>query len=469
MLRLYSTLTRTVQPFKPLKKGKINLFVCGVTTYDYAHIGHAKSYVQFDVIARYLRYKGYKLFYLQNVTDIDDKIIDRAKETNQNALALSKQYEKEYHQDMKALKVISVTRFARATDYIPQLINQIKRLMQQGFAYEIADGIYFDIETFKGYGKLSQQPLGQLTNHRIAADINKHNPGDFVIWKKHKLGEPFWNSPWGEGRPGWHIEDTAITEHFFGPQYDIHGGGIDLIFPHHEAEIALMESLSKKPLVNYWLHNGFLLINNEKMSKSLNNFITIRDAIEKWGAMAVRFLFATSHYRSAINFTEESMRGAQSAIETLQNALRDAKQKLNDAKAGKTNKSFIKKLESFKSTFMKEMDDDFNTPRATAALFDIAHALNTAHGSKQTLKEALTIFTDLIDVFGLILEEKITIPETIRELVRGREQARKDKDWGKADSLRLKIQNAGFIVDDSDKGPIIKKNKIRNNKPISWA
>ncbi len=457
MLKLYSTLTRKVQPFKPLKKGKINIFVCGITSYDYAHTGHAKSYIQFDVIARYLRYRGHNVFYLQNVTDIDDKIIDRAKEKKQDPIELSRFYEKTYHEDMKQLNVTSVTTFARATDYIPQLISQIKRLQKNGFAYEIADGIYFEIEKFKEYGKLSKQPLEQLTKHRIAADLNKRNPGDFVIWKKYKPGEPFWNSPWGKGRPGWHIEDTAITEHFFGPQYDIHGGGIDLIFPHHEAEIALMESLSKKPLVNYWLHNGFLLINNEKMSKSLNNFITIREAIEKWGAMAVRYLFATSHYRSPINFTEESMKAAQSAVDSLKNTLRDTK--LSEAKSGKINPKFIKKLESFKSKFIKEMDDDLNTPRATAALFEIAHALNTANESKQTLKKAVGIFTEFVDVLGLVLEEKITIPRKVTELVKQREQARKDKDWGKADSIRAEITKLGYSVDDTARGPVVKKVK----------
>jgi cysteinyl-tRNA synthetase len=459
MLKLYNTLTRKIESFKPLNPKKIKLFVCGVTTYDYAHIGHAKSYIQFDVIVRYLRYRGYNVFYLQNVTDIDDKIIDRAKQEKRDPMELSRFFEKTYLEDMKALNVISVSKLARATDYMKEIIDQVKRMLDQGIAYELNDGIYFDIQKFKEYGKLSHQPLDKLTKHRVDANLSKRNPGDFVLWKKHKPGEPFWQSPWGKGRPGWHIEDTAITETLLGQQYDIHGGGIDLIFPHHEAEIAQMESLSHKPLVKYWLHNGFLMINNEKMSKSLGNFVTIRDAIGKWGAMAVRFLFATSHYRSQINFTEDSVKAAQAGVETIRNAFISLDVKIKEAKAGKIDDKFLQKAEKYKSQFIREMDDDFNAAKASAVVFDYIHALHAYEGNKQTLKRCVSILKELVEILGIVVDEKETIPKQVKDLVKQRELARKDKNWGKADLIRAEIGKMGYSVDDTGSGPVIKKIK----------
>ncbi len=457
MLKVHDTLKDKPIAFKPIKRGRINLFVCGITPYDYAHIGHAKSYVQFDVIARYLRYLNFKVFYLQNVTNIDDKTIARAKEENKAPLALAEFYFKTYLEDMKALNIKSVTKYAKATNYIKQIISQIQRLKKAGFAYQIPDGIYFDISKFKKYGKLSKQKLEELKQHRIEPNPDKRNPGDFALWKKAKPSEPSWPSPFGNGRPGWHIEDTAITEHFFGSNYDIHGGGSDLIFPHHEAEIAQMESLSKKPLANYWLHNGFLLINNEKMSKSLNNFITIKDAVKKYGSMPLRFLFATSHYRAQMNFTEQSIEAASSGYETLKNTLIAVKTKLSSAKPGKLDKNFIKKLESHKAEFIEHMNSDFNTPKAAASLFNISHDLNAYNCTKQTLSVGLKLFLELTGIFGLILEEKLTIPKQIHDLVKQREQARKNKNFALADQLRNQIKQLGFWVDDTESGPVIRK------------
>jgi len=457
MLTLYNTLTRKSEPFKPLNPKKIKLFVCGVTTYDYAHIGHAKSYIQFDVIVRYLRYRGFNVFYLQNVTDIDDKIIDRAAQEKRDPMELSRFFEKTYLEDMKHLNVTSLSKMARATDYMKEIINQVKRMLDEGIAYELNDGIYFDIQKFKEYGKLSHQPLDKLTKHRVDANLSKRNPGDFVLWKKHKTGEPFWPSPWGKGRPGWHIEDTAITETLLGQQYDIHGGGIDLIFPHHEAEIAQMESLSRKPLVKYWLHNGFLMINNEKMSKSLGNFVTIRDAIGKWGAMAVRFLFATSHYRSQINFTEDSVAAAQNGVETIRNAFVTLNLKIKEANVGKIDDKFLQKAEKYKSQFIREMDDDFNAAKASAVVFDYIHALHAYEGNKQTLKRCMSILKELTDILGIVVEEKETVPKDVKDLVKQRELARKDKNWNKADLIRGEITKLGFSVDDTASGPVVKK------------
>ena len=285
VLKLYNTLTRKKEVFKPIKGKEVKIFVCGPTVYDFSHIGHAKTYTQFDLIVKYLRYLGYKVFYLQNLTDIDDKIIKRANEEKNDPLKLAKKFEEEYKKDMLSLGVDSVDKYARATDYIPEIISQVKRLINKGIAYKISDGYYFDLTKFSEYGKLAKRTALEAEDSvsRIDENKEKKNKGDFCLWKFYKPGEPFWESELGKGRPGWHIEDTAITEKEFGPQYDVHGGAVDLIFPHHEAEIAQMESISgKKPLVKYWLHTAFLNIDTKKMSKSKGNFITIRKALKKY-------------------------------------------------------------------------------------------------------------------------------------------------------------------------------------------
>lgn len=288
MMKLYNTLTREKEIFKPIKENRVKMFVCGPTVYDHSHIGHARTYISFDMIARYLKYKGFSVFYLQNVTDIDDKILKRAQESSSDPQELARKFEEKYTEDMKVLGVENVNLYARATDHIPEIIQQIETLLSKGFAYETENGVYFDESKFSEFGKLSNRRIEDLNVHRISPDSNKRNPGDFVLWKK-KDDEPFWDSPWGSGRPGWHIEDTAISEEYFGPQYDIHGGGLDLIFPHHEAEIAQMESASgKKPMVRYWMHTGFLNVMGEKMSKSLGNFITIKDLLQEYSPEVFR-------------------------------------------------------------------------------------------------------------------------------------------------------------------------------------
>lgn len=358
---------------------------------------------------------------------------------------------------MKSLNVTSVTKYARATDFIPQIINQIKKLQGKNIAYEIDDGIYFDISKFQEYGKLSKQDIEQLKEHRIEVNPQKRNSGDFSLWKKQKPGEPSWDSPFGEGRPGWHIEDTAITEHHFGPSYDIHGGGIDLIFPHHEAEIAQMESLTSKPLSNFWLHNGFLLLNNAKMSKSLNNVITIQGAIEKWGAQPLRFLFATSHYRAQINFTEDSITAAISSIKTLKNTVINAKAKLIDASSGDPDEQFLGEINEHKNEFLKEMDTDFNAPNATAALFGMAHDINVYNGNKETFEKALSTLIELTNILGLVIDEQIEAPQKVQDLIKEREWARSNNDWDNSDKIREEIKKLGFWVDDTPTGPVIKK------------
>lgn len=313
-IKLYNTLTRKKEIFKPIKKGRVNFFVCGPTVYDYMHIGHAKTYIQFDIIVKYLRFIGYNVFYLQNITDLDDKIIKRAQEEKIDPLELARKFEKYYHEDEKDLNITAVTKYARATDYIKQIVKQTKTLVKKSYAYKISDGYYFNISKFADYGKLSNRTVlgAEDAISRIDESIEKKNKGDFCMWKFSKPDEPSWNTELGVGRPGWHIEDTAITESQFGPQYDIHGGARDLIFPHHEAEIAQMESASgKKPLVRYWLHTGFLNVDSQKMSKSLGNFVTIRDALKKYDYRVLRFFYIASNYRSPIDYNEKSLEGAK--------------------------------------------------------------------------------------------------------------------------------------------------------------
>ncbi len=457
-LRIYNTMSRKKEVFKPRHKDKVEMFVCGPTVYDHSHIGHAKSYVQFDMIARYLGYKGYKLFYLQNITDIDDKIINRANETKQDPKKVAEEFTKSYYEDMEALNVKSINQYANATDFIPQIISQIKRLFERGYAYEIDDGIYYDISKFKEYGKLSHQNLDELKVRRVEPNPQKRNPGDFSLWKKQKPGEPYWQSPWGKGRPGWHIEDTAITETVFGPQYDIHGGGIDLIFPHHESEIAQIEAVSgKKPLVRYWMHNGFLKVKGEKMSKSLGNFITIKDALKKWDAMALRYFFISSHYMAPINFTEKALDGAKNSVERFNDFII----KLREVKDGKQNKDVQKLIKDVKTKFEKAVDDDFNLSDALGNIFEFMRQINKLivknQISKADAQKVLETMMGLDSVLGVMKFEEEELDKEIKLLVEKREQARKDKNFELADKIRKDLKNSGIILEDTPQGVRWKK------------
>lgn len=449
-LKLYNTLTRKKEIFKPIKDKKVNLFVCGITPYDYAHIGHAKTYVQFDVIAKYLRYKGYNVFYLQNVTDIDDKIIQRAKEKNQKPMELVRNYEKEYLKDMEALSINSVNKFARATEHIKEIIKQVKTLMDRGFAYIIEnDGIYFDLSKFPEYGKLSGRKTEEAEDAvtRIDESVNKRNKGDFCLWKKSKKDEPSWKDPWfNNGRPGWHIEDTAISEKYFGKQYDVHGGARDLIFPHHEAEIAQMEAASgKKPFVKYWLHTGFLNVKGQKMAKSLGNFITIRDALKKYDAKALRLFYISAHYRSPIDFSEELLEQAKNSLQRLNDFILKSK--------NSEEKDDLKLIEKAKKEFIKCMDDDFDTVKALAVIFDFIREANKKGAGKKSY-ELMLEFDKLFNV--LTLEETELSPE-IKKLIDEREKARKEKDFGKADKIRQELRKKGIVLEDTKEGVRWKK------------
>lgn len=463
MLKIYNTLTRKKEPFLPRKDRKVNLFVCGPTVYDYSHIGHARTYIIFDVIAKYLKEEGgYDVFYLQNITDIDDKIINRAAERKTTPEKLARDFEKEYLKDMKSLKVDSVNKYARATEHIKEIISQVERLLEKGFAYQIKDGIYYDISRFKEYGKLSKRTALQAEDSvsRIDEGKEKKNKGDFCLWKFSKSGEPSWPSPWGKGRPGWHIEDTAITEKYFGSQYDIHGGARDLIFPHHEAEIAQMEAISgKSPLVKYWLHSGFLTVKGQKMAKSLGNFITIRDFLEKNPVRFLRLLMVKTHYRSPIDYNEEAILQCQKELARID----EFTDKVRSVKDKKKKDDAQLKIADYDNNFTEAMEDDFNTPKALAVIFYLVNEVNALMAqnelSQADSKDILKFLKKVDRIFGFIFkkESREKIPEEIIGLAKEREKYRKEKNWQKADEARKEIERKGFKVEDTKEGAKIKK------------
>ncbi|MEK7664240.1 MAG: cysteine--tRNA ligase [Patescibacteria group bacterium] len=463
-IKIYNTLSGEKDVLKPFKKNRINLFVCGPTVYDFSHIGHARTYIIFDCFVKYLKQLGFKVFYLQNITDVDDKIILRAKEKEVLPQDLALAYEREYLKDMKAVGITSVSKYARATDYVKETINQIERLLEKGYAYKLDDGVYFDIKKFKNYGELSGRTALQADDavSRIDYSKGKRNRGDFCLWKliSHK-NEPGWPSPFGQGRPGWHIEDTAITEKFFGAQYDIHGGGRDLIFPHHEAEVAQIESISgKRPMAKYWMHTGFLTTDGQKMSKSLNNFLTVNNFLKRYPVELLRFYFAKNLWRSPIDYSESSMVEAKYALEKIEEFIRKIKnQKL---KIKNTNKKFI--LKKFKDEFYKNLADDFNTPKAFAVIFNLIKEANKLLDknplSKKNAKEIYDFFEEINKIFSIIDSKKLkqsSIPEEVKSLLKGRENYRKNKEWDKADEVRKEIEKYRYAIEDTKDGPVLKK------------
>jgi cysteinyl-tRNA synthetase len=449
-LKLYNTLGRKKEEFKPIKAGKVNMFVCGPTVYDAPHLGHAKTYTQFDFIARYLRKKGFEVFYLQNITDIDDKIIGRAKEANTTPEKLARKFEDIYKQEMAALHNTSVTEYARATEHIKEIVNQVKTLITKGFAYKIKDGIYYELKKFPDYGKLSGRKTLEENDavSRIDENPEKKSKGDFCLWKFYKEGEPFWETELGKGRPGWHIEDTAITEHYFGQQYDLHGGAIDLIFPHHEAEIAQQEAASgKKPFVRYWLHTGFLNINSEKMSKSKANFFTLREALEKYDYKILRFFFLSNHYRTTLDFTPQVLEQAKNGLQRLNDFAIKIKKDYDD-------KEYEKMIAGFSKEFYAHLDDDFDTPNALADLFDFVREINI---KGKPGKRVFALMKELDMLFDFMTFDEGAIDKEIEALVQKREDARKKKDFKLADKLRNEISSKGFVLEDTADGIRIKK------------
>ncbi len=456
-MKVYNTMTRKKEELKPMNKNRIKMFVCGPTVYDESHIGHGRTYIAFDVIARYLKYKGYSVFYLENITDIDDKIIKRASELGVKPLELAKKYERLYFKDMELLGVTNVNYYARAMEHLTEIINQIQTLLYKGFAYETSTGVYFDESKLEDFGKLSNRNIEDLNIHRVNPDPTKRNPGDFALWKKRDE-EPSWDSPWGKGRPGWHIEDTAITETYFGGQFDIHGGGLDLIFPHHEAEIAQMESATgKKPMVNYWMHTGFLNVKGEKMSKSLGNFITIGELLKEYDPQVFRYFVLSTHYRSPIDFSDEALMQSQNSLKRIHKVMETVDELLesNIINENGHDEKYLQLLEDTKDEFLDAMDNDFNTPIALSALFnlvrDINKGINEEEISKKVFKEIKNLLNEFGDILGLTFSVesiKSDSDELVNILIDVREDLRKKKDYELSDKIRSRLRDAGIDLED---------------------
>lgn len=443
-IRLYNSLTRTTEEFVPRTAGHVEMFVCGPTVYDRVHIGNARTFTVFDVVAKWLRYRSLEVNYIQNITDIDDRIIARAAERNEHPLTYAKGFDDAFRGDMKALGNDAVSHYARATDYIPQVISQVKALHQKGFAYLIdGDGWYYDLSKFPDYGKLSGRTGLQADDavSRIDDNEKKRNTGDFCVWKLSKPGEPVWeDAQLGAGRPGWHIEDTSITEHYFGPQYDLHGGGVDLKFPHHEAEIAQQEAASGKvPFVKYWMHVGFLENSRQKMSKSTGNFLMLHEALTRYTPAVLRFYFLSNHYRAPLDFTDTALDSAQAAVNRISELMQ--KHSAVSIDSGPAVEGIS-----------RAMDEDFNTPKAFASLFEHIKEAN----SKGAVPSQ-PFFTFISDVFGIIPTEPVEVPQEIGDLVERRRLAREKKDFAAADSVRDQLAGLGYSVDDTPYGPLVKK------------
>jgi cysteinyl-tRNA synthetase len=458
MIKIYNTLTQKKEIFEPMHPNRVKLFVCGPTVYDESHIGHARTYIAFDVIARYFKYRGFSLFYLQKITDIDDKIIKRASELKVKPVELARKFERRYLEDMRLMGVENVTIYARATDHLPEIIRQIETLVEKGFAYETETGVYFDEALFEDFGKLSKRNIEDLTVHRVDPDQTKKNPGDFALWKKREE-KPLWDSPWGKGRPGWHIEDTAITEEYFGPKYDIHGGGLDLIFPHHEAEIAQMESISgEKPMVRYWMHSGFLNVSGEKMSKSLGNFITIQDLLQEYEPEVFRFFVLSTHYRSPIDFSENALEQSKNTLERIYKLVETLDELLegNTLESNDEDVEYNKKLSDAKNEFLNAMGNDFNTPRALAVIFNLIRDINRGIQDQNISKKVLIEIKNLLVEFGDILGLKF-LPKPINDdlnadlieiIVEVRDKLRQQKDWELSDLIRSKLRDLDIVLED---------------------
>jgi cysteinyl-tRNA synthetase len=453
MLDIYNSLTRKKEPFTPIEPGKVRLYVCGMTVYDYCHLGHARVLVVFDMVVRYLRARGLAVTYIRNVTDIDDKIIRRANENNETLDALTGRFIQAMHEDADALGVLRPDQEPRATRYMAEIIRMIEQLIARGFAYAAPNhDVYYRVRKFPGYGQLSGKSLDDLqVGARVEADESKDDPLDFVLWKAAKPGEPHWDSPWGQGRPGWHIECSAMSTCSLGNHFDIHGGGLDLQFPHHENEIAQSEGATGEKFVNLWMHNGFVRVDDEKMSKSLGNFFTIREVLKKYDPEVVRYFILASHYRSPLNYGDESLEQAKSALTRLYTALKD----LPGAPAPVATEH--------EQRFNAAMDDDFNTPVAVAVLFDLAHDINRLRAAEPARAAALAaVLRQLGGVLGLLQRGAESFlqagasaglsSDAIEALIAERLAARRARNWAESDRIRAELKAKGVLLEDQAGG-----------------
>lgn len=466
-MRIYNTETKTLEEFKPITPGKISMYVCGPTVYNLIHIGNARPMIVFDTVRRYFEYKGYEVNYVSNFTDVDDKIIKKANEEGVDASVISERYIKECKKDMADLNVRPATTHPQATKEIQGMIDMISTLIDKGYAYVVDDGtVYFAVDKDPNYGELSHKNLDDLQSGfrsiAVSGEDQKRSPLDFVLWKPKKEGEPYWDSPWCQGRPGWHIECSVMSRKYLGETIDIHAGGEDLIFPHHENEIAQSECANGKPFVHYWMHNAFLNIDNHKMSKSLGNFKTVRDVDAVYDPQVLRFLMLSAHYRSPLNYSVELMDAAKTSYERLVNCCRNLDYNIENAadkEISEEEKKLLEQAHQYRLQFEKVMDDDFNTADAISALFDLMRFINTNSGtenSKTYLASLRKEFTELSDVLGLIVDRKpeASDDETayIEEKIKERQEARKARDFKKADAIRDELKAKGILLEDTKEG-----------------
>ena len=460
---IYNTMTRKKELFVPLQEGKVSMYACGPTVYNFFHIGNARPFIVFDTLRRYLEYRGYQVTFVQNFTDIDDKMIRRANEEGITVKELGDRFIKEYYADADALGVKRATVNPRATEHIQDIIDLVQTLVEKGHAYPTPNGdVYFSVRSWPGYGKLSGQNIDDLENGaRVDPTEEKQDPLDFALWKGQKPGEPAWPSPWGMGRPGWHIECSAMSMSILGQSFDIHGGGQDLIFPHHENEIAQSEAATGKPFAHYWMHNGFINVDNQKMSKSLGNFFTVRDIAKEYDLDVVRLFMLSVQYRNPINFSRDLIQQAAVALQRLRTALDRLKEAPVAEEPAEDEQAFLDSLEGYRARFNEAMDDDLNTADALGVLFDLARAANTFVSVPRTkgAVEAVTkTYTELMDVLGLMPRKTgEEFPAEVLALLDERQEARKAKNYARADEIRDQLKALGYAIEDSRQGAKLKK------------
>lgn len=455
-MKLYNTLTRKKEEFKPIEENVVKMYSCGPTVYNFFHIGNARPFIIFDTLRRYFEYQGYEVRFVQNFTDVDDKMIRRANEENITVKELADKFIEEYFTDAKGLGIEEATVHPRATENIDAIIKLIQTLEEKGFTYNVGGDVYFDVKKFKEYGKLSHQPLENLeAGARIDIDEDKKNPMDFAVWKAKKEGEVSWDSPWGEGRPGWHIECSAMANRYLGETIDIHSGGQDLIFPHHENEIAQSECANGCQFANYWLHNGYINVDNRKMSKSLNNFFTVRDVAKEFDYEVIRFFMLSAHYRNPINFSHDLLKQAESGLERIYTCIDNLEFLKTNAKAG-NDENIDKALADFKANFIEAMDDDINTADAISVIFDIVKYLNVNANETTpiaSLDNAILLIRELGGVLGVLKKaDNKMLDDDIEKLIEERNNARKEKNFARADEIRDMLKEMGIVLEDTPQG-----------------